>query len=256
MSANYHLDPALLGKPEAVCFASLDAVFALTGERVAQAPLSVVLRVEIDGRRYYVKRYSGNGKNLPRRWFGFRQWLVSPRLCTERRNLLAFAEWGIPTARVGAYGIEQCWGGFRRGVLITYEIPDSIDLAKLAHHQDVRLRDKHWVAEVSAQVARITRTMHAHGFVHNDLKWRNLLVTRGDKPTVYLIDCPWGGVWWGPFLGYRVIKDLACLDKLAKHHLSQTQRLRFYLDYAQRHRLEVSDKRRIRKILSFFEGRE
>ena len=73
---------------------------------------------------------------------------------------------------------------------------------------------------------------------------------------MYLIDCPSGGVWWGVFLKYRVVKDLACLDKVAKYQLSRTQRLRFYLDYTGRQRLAAEDKQRIRKILAFFEGRE
>ncbi len=43
-------------------------------------------------------------------------------------------------------------------------------------------------------------------------------------------------------LRYRITKDLACLDKVAKYHLSATQRLRFYLQYRQRTRLNASDK--------------
>ncbi|MDR0440571.1 MAG: heptose kinase, partial [Candidatus Accumulibacter sp.] len=53
-------------------FASLARVFALTGECITSAPLSEVLRVECEGRRYYVKRYAGNGKNALRCWFGLR----------------------------------------------------------------------------------------------------------------------------------------------------------------------------------------
>ncbi|MFH7422594.1 heptose kinase, partial [Pseudomonas syringae pv. tagetis] len=37
--------------------------------------------------------------------------------------------------------------------------------------------------------------------------------------------------------------------------LSATQRLRFSLQYRQRTRLNASDKKRIRHIVSFFEGR-
>ncbi|MCK9261607.1 MAG: heptose kinase, partial [Azoarcus sp.] len=62
--------------------------------------------------------------------------------------------------------------------------------------------------------------------------------------------------WWGPFLRYRIIKDLACLDKVAKYHLTRTQRLRFYLDYAQKNRLDALDRKRVRHILRFFDGRE
>ena len=71
-----------------------------------------------------------------------------------------------------------------------------------------------------------------------------------------MIDCPAGGFWWGPFLQYRIIKDLACLDKVGKYQLSRTQRLRFYCQYTGRRRLAAEDKKRIGKILRFFEGRE
>jgi hypothetical protein len=250
-------DPEANGGIASRAFPTLARVFALAGERVTSAPLSEVLRVEIEGRRYYVKRYAGNGKNALRRWFGLRQWFSPPRVEAEWRNLLAFREWGIPTARLMAYGIERRFGGFKRGALVTEEIPDTSDLALLAERNDVRLRDGRWLSEVSAQVARLTRRMHDVGFVHNDLKWRNLLVGGSDDaPIVYLIDCPTGGFWWGPFLRYRIIKDLACLDKVAKDRLTRTRRLRFYLDYAGRARLSEDDKRRVRRIVRFFEGRE
>ena len=96
--------------------------------------------------------------------------------------------------------------------------------------------------------------MHDHHFTHNDLKWRNLLVNPAAE--LFLIDCPSGSFWWGPALRYRIIKDLACLDKVAKQHLSRTQRLRFYLQYRGRQQLNASDKQRLRKIIGFFEGRE
>ena len=93
--------------------------------------------------------------------------------------------------RVG-YGLERKYGSFVRGALITEEIPDTIDLASMAAIGDPRLRDRRWMAQVLRQIADITRTLHAAGFAHNDLKWRNLLVDGGGSPTVYLIDCPSG----------------------------------------------------------------
>ena len=250
------LDPKLNDGVATRHFASLDEVFALSGELMASAPMSHVIRVECEGKRYYVKRYEGNGRRLVRRWFGLRQWLVPPRVRAEWRNLERFAAWGIPTARLAAYGLERRWGGFRRGALITEEVCDSDDLATLAANADPRLRDGVWVRMVLAQVAAATRRMHAEGFVHNDLKWRNLLVTRGRTPQVHFIDCPNGGFWWGPFLRYRIIKDLACLDKVAKYELSRTQRLRFFLAYLGVARLPAGEKARVRRIVAFFEGRE
>jgi tRNA A-37 threonylcarbamoyl transferase component Bud32 len=229
-------------------FADLDAVFALEGEIVAKDSTTRTVRVEVNGRRYYVKRYHGLGKKPLRRWFG------TPRVQLEWENLQRFADWGIPTAQLVACGLESQGGRFVRGALITAEIPNTTDLGKLARSHDPRLQSQSWRDGVSAQVADIARRMHGRRFVHGDLKWRNLLVDAAGK--VFLIDCPSGGFWWPPFLQYRIVKDLACLDKVAKRQLSRTQRLRFYLDYAQKKKLDDADKRRIRQIVGFFAGRD
>lgn len=244
------LKHAALDDAATQAFASLDAVFALDGEPVARDPLSQVLRVTAGSRRYYVKRYHGAGKNPLRRWLG------RPRVQAEWENLQHFAAWGIPTATLVGWGLERRGGCFRRGALITAELAHTTDLNHMARFGDPRLRDRRWVAVVSRQLADVTRRMHTRRFTHNDLKWRNLLVDDGAEPRLYLIDCPAGEFWWGPFLRYRIVKDLACLDKVAKYHLSRTQRLRFYLDYAGKARLDAGDKRRLRRILGFFEGRE
>jgi hypothetical protein len=254
--SGWHFNPDYRGSEAEHLFGDLDAVFALDGELIAKDPLSRVLRVTADGKRYYVKRYAGNGKNAVRRWFGLRALIGPPRVRTEWTNLLAFRDWGIPTATLVGYGLQRQFGSFIRGALITEEIPDTVDLANMANKNDPRLRDHRWVTHVLHQIAGITRTLHNAGFAHNDLKWRNLLVDSGALPTVHLIDCPSGGYWFGPMLRYRIAKDLACLDKIGKYQLSRTQRLRFYLDYAGHKHLTIADKQRIRHILKFFEGRE
>ncbi|MDE3737584.1 hypothetical protein M2318_004929 [Metapseudomonas resinovorans] len=228
-------------------FGDLDKVFAVEGDWITGDPLSEVLRVEHRGVRYYVKRYWAAGKGL-RRWFG------RPRVKAEWQNLKRFTKWGIPTAPVVGWGQERRAGAFHRGALITRELEGTVDMAEMAKQGDPRLSDPRWVDRVSRQLAKATRSLHQHGFAHNDLKWRNLLVDEAGE--LFLIDCPTGTFWWGPFLRYRVIKDLACLDKVAKYHLSRSQRLRFYLQYRDQSRLRSRDKRQVRKILKFFEGRE
>ena len=233
--------------PLAADFGSLEAVFALQGERITKDPLSEVIRIERDGVRYYVKRYWGAGK-------GLRRYLGRPRVKAEWQNLKHFGKWGIPTAQIVAYGLERKLGAFVRGALITRDLQGTEDLAALAKRGDPRLADRHWVAGISQQLAKITRTLQDHRFTHNDLKWRNLLID--DQAKLFLIDCPNGDFWRGFWLKYRITKDLACLDKVAKYHLSATQRLRFYLQYRQRTRLNAADKKRIRHVVRFFEGRE
>ncbi len=228
-------------------FADLDAVFSLQGERLTRDPLSEVIRVELDGARYYVKRYWGAGK-------GLRRYLGRPRVKAEWQNLKHFARWGVPTASLAAWGLERRGGAFLRGALITRELPDTQDMAWMARNGDPRLRDRHWVNGVSRQLAVATRILHAHQFAHNDLKWRNLLVD--DRGELFFIDCPGGTFWRGTLLRRRIVKDLACLDKVAKHTLSRTQRLRFYLQYTGGTRLSQGDKQRIQQVLAYFEGRE
>lgn len=228
-------------------FGSLDAVFALQGEKITRDAMSEVVRIERDGVRYYVKRYRKPGK-------GLRRYLARPRVKAEWQNLKQFAKWGIPTAEVVAYGLERERGAFTRGALITRELVGTEDLAELARRDDPRLHDRAWVEHVSRQLAGYTRLMHDHHFTHNDLKWRNVLVDAAG--TVYFIDCPIGGYWVSFMLRHRITKDLATLDKVAKYHLSATQRLRFYLLYRRRDHLNASDKQRVRRIAHFFEGRE
>ena len=228
-------------------FGDLQRVFALQGRRLTRDPLSEVVLIERGGVRYYVKRYWGAGK-------GLRRYVGRPRVKAEWQNLKYFAKWGIPTAEIVGHGLERHLGAFVRGALITRELVNTQDLALLAKCGDARLNDGAWVRRVSLQLAAATRTLHAHRFVHNDLKWRNLLVN--DNAELFFIDCPTGGFWWGPLLDYRIIKDLACLDKVAKYQLSRTQRLRFYQQYRGNAHLSSADKRVIRKILQFFEGRE
>ncbi|KHK63569.1 lipopolysaccharide kinase InaA family protein [Pseudomonas frederiksbergensis] len=243
--AGWILEPAYSELAED--FGSLDAVFALQGERLTKDPLSEVIRVQRKGVYYYVKRYSGAGK-------GLRRYLGKPRVKAEWQNLKRFAKWGIPTAEVVAWGLARRGATYARGAMITRELPRTEDLSALAKRKDPRLANRVWVDEVSRQLASYTRIMHENRFTHNDLKWRNLLVD--DQPRLFLIDCPNGDFWRGFWLKYRITKDLACLDKVAKYHLSATQRLRFYLQYRQRARLDECDKKRIRHVVRFFEGRE
>ncbi|WP_462381083.1 lipopolysaccharide kinase InaA family protein [Pseudomonas sp. Marseille-QA0892] len=233
---------------EKAAFANMDDVFAVTGEKIASDPLSQVLRMELEGQAYYVKRYWGAGK-------GLRRWMGRPRVKAEWQNLRLFTKWGIPTAPLVGWGLERRLSGlFIRGALITRELVGTTDLARMSEANDPRLRDRGWIEDISHQLAVATRTLHHHHFAHNDLKWRNILVDEQRK--VYLIDCPSGSFWRGRLLRRKIIKDLACLDKIGKYQLSRTQRLRFYLDYSQKTRLDAADRTRIREILDYFEGRE
>lgn len=209
-----------------------------------------VYKITINNKNYYLKKFVMR-KKLWVRFFSF------SKVLTEYNNLTLFKTLGIPVANIVAYGQETIAWVVQRGLLISEELVNCHDLAQIADASPQLLQQADWLAKVSHQLAAATRAMHQHQFAHSDLKWRNIMVdVKADFPQIYLIDCPAGMRWYKPFLAYRIIKDLACLDKRAKYHLSRSQRMAFYKDYAQCTKLTAQHKKQIRSILKFFHNRE
>ncbi len=219
------------------------------GKRITSDSESEVIKVTLGEMAFYVKRYFCTK--------GLRSWLGISRIRGEWRNLLLFHQWKIPSAPVVAYGETYFFSRSLRGALITEELRNTFSLSELFYQNSSLLKNKKWVLNIAKQVADATRTMHSHCFIHNDLKWRNILVTTDiDDPMVYFIDCPSGSIWRLPFFTDKKIKDLACLDKLAHKCLSSTVRLRFYKTYQQIEKLSDNDKKTIKKIVNYFRGRD
>ena len=215
--------------------------------------MSRLTRVRVQGKHYYIKFYEQRGR-------GLRRSLGRSRVRAEWENIQILDTLNIPSARIVAYGEQAGFFGERKGAMITEEIVGVSDLATLAMQESALLKQNVWVKQAATRLADCVSRMHGHGFVHNDLKWRNILMALNGAPAVYVIDCPLGRVLSGwifkPFLARGIIKDLACLDKIAAHTLSRTRRLGFYLQYAGLEKLTSVHKARIRRILGFFAGRE
>jgi len=230
------------------CFPDLDTTAALAGDVINANWMSRLTRVTAGGDRYYVKVYTSRGR-------GLRRWMGRSRVRAEWENQLLFERLAVPTAPVVAYG-ETSANGEYRGVLVTRELAGTRDLASLFAEGHACLADRQWREKVIGQLGDAVRRLHLNGFVHNDLKWRNILVETGPNPGVYIIDCPMGRTLRGLLLARGEVKDLACLDKVGRKALSRTDRLRFYLAYRQQQKLTRSDMREIDKICHFFDGRE
>ena len=231
--------------PVADAFSSLDTTISISGELITTSRISRVFRVTIQNQRFYVKCYFTGGKNL-------RRWIGRSRVQAEWENLYFFQKLGIPTAPIVAYGKKTISGIYCKGAIVTAEVTDTMDLATLHHLDHPLLKDHRWVANVSHQLADYTRRLHRHHFCHVDLKWRNILVTIKDEPQLFFIDCPSGRIKRGPTARKEFLKDLACLDKIAKKQLSKTQRLRFFKWYKRRPSLTSGDKKKIDQIVTYF----
>lgn len=226
----------------------LSDAYALEGEWVTEDPKSLLQKCQLNGENFYVKRYRKSGKYL-RKYFG------RSRVRAEWENLLAFKAWGIPTPELVAYGEQHEGLVFQRGVLVTKELAGARDLETFYNENANLFCDPVWFGKLVEKLADYVRRLHQHAFAHNDLDWRNiLLVNHNNDPELYFFDSPAGRFWrLKPMLEYRVVKDLAHLDKIARQVLTRRQRLLFYRLYSQSAKLTSKDKKRIRKILAYYD---
>lgn len=226
-------------------FASMNDVFRLEGDIISKNPQSEIFSQKIDGKQFFIKRYF--------RTKGLSSWLGFSRLRVEARNQVWFNKVGIAAAKVVVYGEDSFLLKTIKGVLITEGVEDVIDLASIANNNPEKFQDIQWRNAVLLNLAEVITKLHNNRFCHNDLHWRNILIQqkKGDnQPRVCLIDCPSGKRLFWPLLNYRQLKDLATLDKVAPHCLSQTQRLRFFMEYRKISKLSAEDKDMIGEVLA------
>jgi len=233
---------------EAEQFRNLDHVLGVEGEQINTSDMSTLVRVKVGESKYYIKKYHRGGRHFRRR-------LGRSRVRAEWENSHYFTQIGVPTARLVAFGERRKPFGDRIGALVIEELENVQDMAvvlKTGHHMQ---QNKGWLGGVTLKIAKYTAMLHDKGFVHGDLKLRNILVNFGQDPEVYIIDCPDGSIKSGMLFDRGIVKDIACLDRTAKEFLSKTQRLKFYKDYKKVDRLSADDKRLIKRVVTFFEGR-
>ncbi len=228
---------------EREAFKDAASTFNLKGDLVNDSKTNFTQRIVLSGRYYYVKRYLIPGKHL-RRYLGF------ARVQREWQNLRWFADHNIPCPRLIAMGQGNRWRGRYWGVIVTEEVPQTIDLRKIYRDKPEQLTNRAWRLSIIHSLAELLSDLHEHRFIHNDLQWRNVLVSL-ENDDVYLIDCPAGRPIYLTGNRRGIVRELAFLDKMAKLALSKTDRLRFYMIYRGIDRLRGRDKREIQRVLTF-----
>jgi tRNA A-37 threonylcarbamoyl transferase component Bud32 len=222
---------------------SLKAVFALQGESITKDKISDVIKVALDGKNFYVKRYY-KPRSKKAGWF------KRSRVRAEWENLQFFSSLGIPTPTLVGWG-EQGKGSQFQGALITEELVGTQDLATLDKQGSELFDQPQWFKHTAQKIALYTRLMHEQRFMHLDLKWRNILVGPGERPEVYFFDCPSGKRLSSLLFRRGRLKDLACLDKIGRKRLRRTQRLAFYKYYVGCDKLTPEQKEMAKKVDRF-----
>lgn len=197
----------------------------------------------------FLKRYDG-----PPIWIQLKNWLTAHgrKSCgsVEFETAQQLQESGIKTPGTVAYGTE--WATFfeKRSFFITEKIPDADALErKLPDYfdgidsvQNLKLRRK-----FITQLAAFIRKFHKTDFRHRDLYFSHIF--HSENGSFYLIDL--ARAFRPVILARRYqIKDLAQMYYSAPgQYFSRTDRLRFFLNYTGRHKLTMTDKAFIRKVL-------
>lgn len=229
---------------------TLDSCFLLSGEVIVEDPKSSVTIHQSGDTVLYIKKYKKSGKFL-------RKYLGRSRLRAEWENLLFFKSLDIPVPPMLAWGEQRKGLCYVKGALVTLKVEYASNLQDFFRNHPNFFGSQEKYRSLASQIALYTQQLHAHQFAHGDLNWRNILVSYDSKntetPNVYFFDCPSGRHWPWPFLEYRIVKDLAHLDKVARDKLSLRDRILFYKEYTGRAKLTVADKRRLRKVVRYFD---
>jgi hypothetical protein len=174
----------------------------------------------------------------------------------EFENYAVFRQLHIRCADAMAMGESRDWlGRLKSAWIITRAVPESVTLIEFVqkhcpNRSSPQFRELR--GSLLDQLAQMTRQIHAADFFHNDLVWRNVLVTWSPPapPVIWWIDCPRGR--FSRLARRRPrIKDLALLDKLASRYCSQPERLRFVKVYLGRNRVDGDVRQWAQDVLTY-----
>ncbi len=178
----------------------------------------------------YVKIYAN--KQHP-----FQRLFRTGRSRTEVRNLLFFRSLGIATPKVLAWGERRnAIGRLVEEFIITQAEADTLqldDFVKQHYPDSTEPEQEATRIQIARQLGEWTRRMHAHYFIHEDLKWRNILARQGKgEAELFWIDCP-KGTFHRPGINFerKKLKDCATLDKLARLLCTKDERSIFLQAY-------------------------
>lgn len=237
---------------------SVEAVYRLTSGRIViRSGTTEVRRVVLSSAGgelvVYIKKY---WVTHPRQlWSGALRgsFFGCPKVRREYRNLELLRAAGLDAPSPVAFGEERSRGWLLRSYLISAEVPEP-----LALHEYIR---DHLPLLVAAQgrsvrqslisrLAEYTCRLHNERFVHHDYFWRNILLSGGSLEHFYLIDAHKGRKWspWNEQSSRAA--DLAALDAPAPHYFRRSERLRFFLHYLGRSRLDAAAKKLLRRTLA------
>ena len=137
-----------------------------------------------------------------------------------------------------AFGESRAFGKLKAAYIITEGIIGSMDLQQFASEVWFELPENERsriYLELRAQIFEQLKRAHQAKFFHQDLHWRNILVTqdKGEYKTTW-IDCPRAAYRKLPINSkHGQMVDLSCLGRRSLDYLSRSERYRALSAYLQ-----------------------
>ena len=201
------------------------------GVAVSESEITNCYKITLsDGRCIFFKRYTYPKSKQ------FRYWMRAGKAQVEVFGYAQLKKLGIPTLNVVAFGEKRLFGKLLTTYIVTEAVDNSIDLQQFAREVWFDLpksqRSKIYL-NLRAQIFEQLNRVHSARFFHQDLHWRNILVTEenGEYKTIW-IDCPRSA--------YRKLAinakhgqmvDLSCLARRSLDYLSRSERYRALCEY-------------------------
>ncbi len=235
---------------------SIDAVFSFNaGKNLSKNKLAgfrsrIQFETSYPAVTFFLKRYD----NPPlltqfKNWLSHRK-MISCSFC-DFEPAEKLMKLGINTPKTIAYGQERGILFEKRSFIVTEKIPDAQSLEKklpLYFYDPPAKANLRLRKTFIAQLAAFVKKFHQTGCRHRDLYLAHIF--HGDSGRFYLIDL---ARCFKPIMSserFR-IKDIAQLYYSAPaKYFSNTDRLRFYLNYSSRTKLTAADRSFIRSIIN------
>ena len=194
------------------------------GSCVSESQITNCFKIGLnDGRTLFFKRYT---YPKPKR---SRYWMRASKAQVETFAYAQLKRIGIPTLSVVAFGESRAFGKLNSAYIITEGINDSMDMQQFAKQVWFDLPEEQRTdvyLELREQVFNQLKLAHQANFFHQDLHWRNILVTQenGNYKTTW-IDCPRAAYRKLPMNSkHGQMVDLSCLGRRALDYLSRSER--------------------------------
>ncbi|MBN2561840.1 MAG: hypothetical protein JXQ75_13015 [Phycisphaerae bacterium] len=223
------------------------------GEAVGRSKTTQTRRIVLDGAdgkdTFYLKIYRHEGSRRRHRF-------LRDKASIEARNYRTLSErCGVIVPDVIAHGCRRRGWRLLDAFILTRAVPRATPLDRYVRMRWPRLQaavDDPMRHNLLEGTAELVSRMHARGFFHVDLQWRNLLVVDNgtDRPAFGIIDSARGGLrWWRVHREHGRLRDLSSLYKLGRLWLTRGEQVRWLRRYLGVRRLSAEHRLLIRTIL-------